>query len=124
MLAASLLVAGCATNPPPVGGNAASARDDASGKAKQLSFKLASGVYRCELGAQVEVQRDARNTNEISLRWQGSRHTLRRYESDSGLPRYEEREQGLIWIDLPWKSVLMDSRSGQPLANDCKPQKG
>lgn len=121
---ASLLLAACATNSPAPVSGASTAREDSTGKARQLSFKLASGVYRCELGQQIEVQRDPRNVNEIGLRWQGGRHTLRRYDSDSGLPRYEDRDRGLLWIDLPWKGVLMDSRSGQPLANDCKVQKG
>jgi hypothetical protein len=90
------------------------------GKAKQLNFKLASGTYRCELGQQVEIQRDPRNANQIGLNWQGSRHTLLRYDSNSGLPRYEDRDQGLLWIDLPWKGMLMDANSGRALANDCK----
>ena len=84
---------------------------------QQLKFKLASGVYQCELGQKVEIQR---NANQIELNWQGSRHTLQRYDSSSGLPRYEDRQNGLLWIDLPWKSVLMDSNNGRPLANECK----
>jgi len=87
---------------------------------QQLKFQLANGVYRCELGQSVEIQRNARNANLIELNWQGSRHTLQRYDSSSGLPRYEDRQKGLLWIDLPWKSVLMDSNNGRPLANECK----
>ena len=78
-------------------------------------------MYRCESGQQVEIQR---NAADIGVSWQGSRHTLRRYDSESGLPRFEDRDSGLTWIDLPWKIVLMDRRSGRPLANECKADKG
>ncbi|MCP5246961.1 MAG: hypothetical protein H6942_00200 [Candidatus Accumulibacter sp.] len=91
-----------------------------SGEGQQLRFQLASGVYRCESGRSVQIQRDARNTNLIEISWQGARRTLLRYDSTSGLPRYEDRQHGLLWIDLPWKSVLMDANSGRPLANECK----
>lgn len=87
---------------------------------RQLNFRLASGVYGCEFGLKVEIQRDMRNANSIELNWQGGRYTLQRYDSTSGLPRYEDRQNGLLWIDLPWKSVLMDTSSGRPLANECK----
>ncbi|MBS1160872.1 MAG: hypothetical protein H6R15_3291 [Proteobacteria bacterium] len=85
---------------------------------QQLNFTLASGVYGCEFGKNIEVQRAS---DQIWITWQGNRRTLRRHASSSGLPRYEDRETGLLWIDLPWKSVLMDANSGRPLANECKP---
>lgn len=115
------VLAACATTEPQSA--AASASYHRSGKdkeQKQLNFKLASGVYRCELGQSVEVQRSSQNVNRIELGWLGNRHTLLRQDSSSGLPRYEDRQKGLLWIDLPWKSVLMDVNSGRPLANECK----
>ena len=119
------LLAACASTTPapaPHTGNAPGTREQtAKGSSRQLNFKLPSGVYRCESGQQVEIQR---NAADIGVSWQGSRHTLRRYDSESGLPRFEDRDSGLTWIDLPWKSVLMDSRSGRPLANECKAAKG
>ena len=119
------LLAGCASPTPAPATHAASApgarEQTATSSARQLSFKLPSGVYRCDSGQQVEIQR---NAADIGVAWQGSRHTLRRYDSESGLPRFEDRDSGLLWIDLPWKSVLMDSRSGRPLANECKAAKG
>jgi hypothetical protein len=91
-----------------------------SKKQQQLQWQLASGVYRCEFGQSLEIQRVSGNLNRIELRWQGNRHTLERQKSASGLPRYEDPQNGLLWIDLPWKSVLMDASSGRPLANECK----
>ena len=118
------LLGACATTAP-APQDSASARNQSQDKSRQqLNFKLSSGTYRCDLGQQVEIQRDPRNANALKLAWQGSHYTLQRYESDSGLPRYEDRAKGLLWIDLPWKSVLMDANSGRPLANDCKAAKG
>ncbi len=114
-----VLLAACSTATP----QPATATVAPQGRSKtnaQLQFALASGVYRCELGQSVEIQRDTQNVNLIELHWQGNRHTLERHDSTSGLPRYEDRQNGLLWIDLPWKSVLMDARSGRPLANECK----
>ena len=123
LTALSTILTACATQvAAPVTGEAR--RDTIRAKPQQLNFQLASGVYRCELGQRIEIQRDARNAHRIALNWQGSRHTLQRYDSTSGLPRYENRENGLVWIDLPWKSVLMDANSGRPLANECKASVG
>lgn len=87
---------------------------------KQLDFKLASGTYRCEYGAQVEVRRDARDPNQIRVAWRGNSYAMLRNASFSGLPRYEDAASGLVWIDLPWKSVLLDSKSGKPLVSECR----
>ena len=119
-----LLLAACATTAPQpstTSTTSAAGRDSAR---QQLSLKLASGVYRCEENQRVEIQRDPRQANQITLNWQGRRHTLQRFDSESGLPRYEDRQNGLVWIDLPWKSVLMDSDNGRPLANECKAARG
>ena len=115
-------IAACATK----GQTPAVAPDSHEGtKAKarqpqQMKLRLASGVYRCESGQRVEVQRDSKNANLLELNWQGNHHKLQRYDSASGLPRYEDRQNGLLWIDLPQKSVLIDANSGRPLANECK----
>lgn len=91
-----------------------------AGENPQLQLQLTSGTYRCELGHRVEVQRDPRNGQQIEVGWRGSRYGMVRNTSYSGLPRYEHRSSGLVWIDLPWKGVLLDGNSGRPLANECK----
>jgi hypothetical protein len=122
----AVLFGACATTtstqPPTESGERKDARTRQ--ERKQLDFRLASGTYRCEMGQSIEVERQGRNDRAIEVRWEGKQHTLQRQRSSSGLPRYEDRQNGLLWIDLPWKSVLMDAHSGRPLANECKPATG
>ena len=120
LAALCLLLAACTTTAP----QPASTSAQPQGARSQLKLNLASGVYRCEENQRVEIQRDPHLANTITLNWQGQRRTLQRYDSESGLPRYEDRANGLLWIDLPWKSVLMDLNNERPLANDCKATRG
>ena len=82
-----------------------------------LLKKQTSGTYRREQWQRIGIRRA---TNQISINWKGKRPTLQRYDSSSGLPKFENRQNGLIWIDLARKGVLMDTNSGRPLVNDCK----
>jgi hypothetical protein len=34
--------------------------------------------------------------------------------------RFEDKVSGLAWITIVDKSLLLDTRSGQQLANDCR----
>lgn len=83
----------------------------------QLNFELSSGHYACEHGLSVSVEREL--GHRLHLGWKGGRYQLDRDPSYSGLPRFEDKVNGLVWIDLPWKGVLLDGKSHKPLANDC-----
>ncbi|THF64499.1 hypothetical protein E6C76_10545 [Pseudothauera nasutitermitis] len=88
----------------------------------QLEFKLASGSYACDQGVRVGVQRehDHNRDRRVTVLWRGQHHVLERDPSYSGLPRFENNHSGLVWIDLPWKSVLLDGRTQKPLATECR----
>ncbi len=113
-IASTVLLTACETQPPKA---APAARSNA-----QLELKLASGNYRCEQGQRLQVEREMRNqTNtRINIVWNGSSYRLDRDPSYSGLPRFEDRKNGLVWIDLPWKGMLLDGTNGKPLANECR----
>lgn len=112
LLALTLALAACETQPkaPPAPRNA------------QLELKLASGNYRCEQGLRVQVEREIRDrvNYRINLGWNGNNYRLERNFSYSGLPRFEDAESGLVWIDLPWKGMLLDGKTNKPLANECR----
>lgn len=88
----------------------------------QFQFALPSGVYRCEGGLQLHLRRvqDQAARQHIALDWQGRQYTLWRDPSSSGLPRFEDHGNGLVWIDLPWKGLLLNARTQAPIASECQ----
>lgn len=99
------------------------AKASPTAQASQLELHLASGPYNCENRVRLQVEREVLNraTQRIRLVWNGNSYRLDRDPSYSGLPRFEDSASGLVWIDLPWKGLLLDSRSNKPLANECRP---
>lgn len=112
---AVLLAAGCATRVPEAPSGSVE-----EAPAAQMNFALSSGTYRCEGGVRVDVLRSTGAPEHVQVSWKGGRYRLQRNLSYSGLPRYEDEDSGLVWIDLPWKSVLLDGKSGKPLVSECR----
>ncbi len=117
-LAAAFLLSACATQAPPM----VDAGDGISSQSGQFEFALSSGNYRCDLGVRIGMQREMRDhvNHRIQLAWNGQHYQLERDPSYSGLPRFEDQASGLVWIDLPWKGLLLDGRTHAPLANECR----
>ena len=95
----------------------------ASQNRQQLELKLANGTYNCEHKVRIQVEREIRDrvNTRITIGWNGNRYRLDRDPSYSGLPRFEDDANGLVWIDLPWKSLLLDGKTNKPLVNECRP---
>lgn len=118
MLVVPLVFSGCSTAP-----SGATAKAPPGSKNSQLEFALKSGSYLCEQKVRINIEREMRQgTNRaVTIAWNGSNHRLERNTSSSGLPRFEEASGGLVWIDLPWKGLLLDGKTSAPLANECRP---
>ncbi len=76
--------------------------------------------YNCELGNKLTMYQNADDENHIGLAWKKRIHRLRRIETTTGANRFENRKYGLLWIGIPSKSILLDTKKGQQLANECK----
>jgi hypothetical protein len=76
--------------------------------------------FNCELGNQVTVFANATDDSHIALRWKKRVHRLTRVGTSTGAQRFENGRYGLVWIGIPAKSMLLDSKQGRQLANECK----
>jgi hypothetical protein len=76
--------------------------------------------YDCALGDKVTIFAKEDDIDHIALRWKTRLHRMTRVQTTTGAHRFENRRQGLVWIGIPAKGILLDSRKGQQLANECK----
>jgi len=76
--------------------------------------------YACELGNKITIYTNANDTGHIALRWKKRLHRLSRVGTTTGAQRFENPHWGLIWIGIPAKGILLDSKLNRQLANECK----
>ncbi|QDZ26827.1 hypothetical protein [Noviherbaspirillum sp. UKPF54] len=76
--------------------------------------------FNCELGNKLSIYENTADTKRIGLRWHKKMHELTRVETTTGAHRFEDKEAGLVWINIPAKGILLDSKKGQQLANECR----
>ncbi|MET3130057.1 hypothetical protein AAKU55_000298 [Oxalobacteraceae bacterium GrIS 1.11] len=76
--------------------------------------------FNCELGDKVTIFRNTNDESHIALRWKKRLHRLTQVGTTTGAQRFENRLYGLIWIGIPAKGMLLDSKHNHQLANECK----
>lgn len=84
------------------------------------SLVLEPGLYRCESGLRVVVRRIGEGGRAIVIHWADRDYTLAAVPARSGALRFEDVRAGLAWLVIVGKSMLLDSRHGHPLANECR----
>lgn len=76
--------------------------------------------YSCELGNKVTIYTNADDNKHIGMRWKTRLMRLTRVDTTTGANRFENRRLGYVWLGIPAKGILLDSKKGQQLANECK----
>jgi hypothetical protein len=76
--------------------------------------------FDCELGNKITIYQNASDEGHIALRWKKRLHRLTRVGTTTGAHRFENKLYGLIWIGIPAKGMLLDSKQNRQLANECR----
>lgn len=76
--------------------------------------------FDCELGNKITIYANASDDDHIALRWKKRLHRLTRVGTSTGAQRFENKLYGLVWIGIPSKAMLLDSKQNRQLANECR----
>jgi hypothetical protein len=76
--------------------------------------------FSCEMNNKVAVYRNLMDDSYIILRWQNHLRRMEKVGTTTGARRYESAKTGLVWIGIPSKGILLDSKQNRQLANECK----
>lgn len=84
-----------------------------------IAQRIHTGKVQCELGADVTVHADEKNPGFFYVNTGKRRYYMHPVESRTGALRMEDGRAGAMWLQLGNKSMLMDQRAGQRLADEC-----
>ena len=122
---------------PPKLSKPSASRVDAKSKATQMAtgiqaadaaltpaeMAIAERVYQgrlpCELGAFVTLTQDPKSPGFFNVQVNNLKFRMFPVETTTGAIRLEDKKAGAVWLQLANKSMLMNQKLGQRLADAC-----
>lgn len=85
----------------------------------ELAQLVHVGRMPCELGAFVTVEADANFPGYFNVEGKGFRYRMMPVATTTGSVRLEDRAGHAVWLQIANKSMLMNKKLGQRLADAC-----
>jgi hypothetical protein len=79
-----------------------------------------TGRMVCELGNSVTVTPDPQQASRFIVQMKKNTYYMTPVETSTGAVRLEDAQAGAMWLQLPNKSMLMNSKLGQRMADECQ----
>lgn len=79
-----------------------------------------TGRMVCELGNSVMVTPDPQQPARFIVQMKKNTYHMTPVETTTGAVRLEDAQAGAMWLQLPHKSMLMNSKLGQRMADECQ----
>ena len=84
-----------------------------------IAQRVHVGHIACELGAYVNVQADPVAPGHFNIEGKGFKYRMAPVVTSTGAVRLEDAKGGAVWLQIANKSMLMNQKIGQRLADEC-----
>ncbi|MFM2344661.1 MAG: hypothetical protein RLZZ210_1272 [Pseudomonadota bacterium] len=81
--------------------------------------KLGTIEYKCEDNQKFTLLGKVDSDNNVTVNFAGSKVILTRVDTDTGANRFTNQDKGFDLVTMPSKSMLMNTKSGRRLADNC-----
>ncbi|MDA8455397.1 hypothetical protein M4R22_11555 [Acidovorax sp. GBBC 3334] len=84
-----------------------------------IAERVHTGHIPCELGASVNIEADPKSPGYFQVAGKGFHYRMTPVSTSTGAVRLEDAQAGAVWIQIANKSMLMNQKLGQRLADEC-----
>ncbi|WP_367849044.1 hypothetical protein [Rhodoferax sp. WC2427] len=84
-----------------------------------IADRVQVGAVPCELGTTVTLVADAKYPGYFNVQVKNLKYRMFPVETSTGAIRLEDQKAGAVWLQLGNKSMLMNQKLGQRLADEC-----
>ena len=85
-----------------------------------IAERVHVGKLPCELNNAVTLTPDPKSPGYFNVQVKNLKYRMFPVETSTGAIRLEDQKAGAVWLQLANKSMLMNQKLGQRLADDCK----
>lgn len=85
----------------------------------EIANRVMTGTAHCEFDQTVSVQRIDDRPGHFKVAYKNASYTMTPQETTTGAVRLEDRKAGVMWLQIPAKSMLMNSKAGQRMVDGC-----
>ncbi len=85
----------------------------------EIAERVHVGRIPCELGAFVTVTADTVNPGRFHVEGKGFKYHMSPVATTTNTVRLEDQKGGAVWLQIGNKSMLMNQKLGQRLADEC-----
>jgi len=85
-----------------------------------VAARVLTGSADCEFKQQVHVHAVQGQPGYFQVAFQNRRFTMVPQETQTGAVRLEDKQAGVVWLQIPAKSMLMDGKRGQRMVDSCQ----
>lgn len=98
---------------------AAQAAEPISAGQLEVAARVLTGAADCELNQRVTVRAMDGQPGLFTVSHQGRHYRMLPRETTTGAVRLEDPANGIVWLQIPTKSMLMNARRGQRMVDSC-----
>jgi carbon monoxide dehydrogenase subunit G len=84
-----------------------------------VAMRVLTGPADCEFNEHVTVEPMEGHPGHFHVGFKGQRYTMVPEETATGAVRLVDRRAGMVWLQIPVKSMLMNSKLGQRMVDAC-----
>lgn len=84
-----------------------------------VAARVLTGTAACEFNRTVDVAAVPDKPGYFHVRFKSADYVMVPEETTTGAVKLRERRSGVIWLQIPTKSMLLDEREGRRLVDAC-----
>lgn len=84
-----------------------------------IAARVLTGKADCEFGQHVDVEPMSGKPGHFRVAFKNVNYTMVPEETTTGAVRLQDKKSGMVWLQIPSKSMLMNSRAGQRMVDGC-----
>jgi hypothetical protein len=86
----------------------------------EIAHRVMTGTADCEFDQKVTVQPFEGRPGVFKVGFNNTSYTMVPEATTTGAVRLEDKRAGVVWLQIPAKSMLLNSKVGQRMVDSCK----